>query len=281
MSVVNTNTNAVKVQAALVQSTRNIDQTMASLSTGKRINSAADDAAGSAIGTKLATQSRSLNMAVRNTNDGISMMQTADGAAGGIQDMLYRMKELAVQAVNDTYSADERFVLNDEFQHLESQIRDTVANTTWSSTSLRPMKLLDGSLNEGSGVATYHIGAMAGDGVAVTFADFDLSSQPLTTVRSLSTASDASTALTSIDGAINQVSSARATWGAAMNRLVHAGDNATQVSRNLVESHSRIMDTDYAQATAELARSMILNEAGSAMLSQANQQPYYVLALLS
>lgn len=276
MSVVNTNTNAVKVQAALVQSTRNIDQTMATLSTGKRINSAADDAAGSAIGTKLATQSRSLNMAVRNTNDGISMMQTADGAAGGIQDMLYRMKELAVQAVNDTYSADERTVLNDEFQHLESQIRDTVTNTTWNT-----MRLLDGSLNSNSGVATYHVGASAGDGVAVTFADFDLSAQPLTTVRSLSTASEASTALTSIDGAINQVSSARATWGAAMNRLVHAGDNATQVSRNLVESHSRIMDTDYAQATAELARSMILNEAGSAMLSQANQQPYYVLALLS
>ena len=280
MSVVNTNTNALRAEGALVQNTRRLDQAMASLSTGKRINSAADDAAGSAIGTKLATQSRSLNMAVRNTNDGISMMQTADGAAGGIQNMLYRMKELAVQAVNDTYSAEERFVLNDEFQHLESQIRDTVANTTWSSTSLRPMKLLDGSLN-GSGVATYHVGAMAGDGVAVTFADFDLSAQPLTTARSLSTASNASNALTSIDGAINQVSSARATWGAAMNRLVHAGDNATQVSRNLVESHSRIMDTDYAQATADLARTMILNEAGSAMLSQANQQPYYVLALLS
>jgi flagellin len=276
MSVVNTNTNALRVEGALVQNTRLLDHTMATLSTGKRINSAADDAAGSAIGTKLTTQARSLNMAVRNTNDGISMMQTADGAAGGIQDMLYRMKELAVQAGNDTYSADERFVLNDEFQHLESQIRDTVANTTWNS-----MKLLDGSLNSNSGVATYHVGAAAGDGVAVTFADFDLSAQPLTTARTIDTASNASTALTSIDGAINQISTARATWGAAMNRLVHAGDNATQVSRNLVESQSRIMDTDYAQATAELARAMIMNEAGSAMLSQANQQPYYVLALLS
>lgn len=276
MSIVNTNTNALRVEGALVQNTRRLDHTMASLSTGKRINSAADDAAGSAIGAKLATQAKSLNMAVRNTNDGISMMQTADGAAGGIQDMLYRMKELAVQAGNDTYSAEERFVLNDEFQHLESQIRDTVANTTWNS-----MKLLDGSLNSNSGVATYHVGAAAGDGVAVTFADFDLSAQPLTTARTIDTASNASTALTSIDGAINQISTARATWGAAMNRLVHAGDNATQVSRNLVESQSRIMDTDYAQATAELARAMIMNEAGSAMLSQANQQPYYVLALLS
>lgn len=276
MSVVNTNTNALRVEGALVQNTRRLDYNMASLSTGKRINSAADDAAGSAIGAKLATQSRSLNMAVRNTNDGISMMQTADGAAGGIQDMLYRMKELAVQAGNDTYSAEERYVLNDEFQHLESQIRDTVANTTWNS-----MKLLDGSLNSNSGVATYHVGAAARDGVAVTFADFDLSAQPLTTARMIDTASNASNALTSIDGAINQISTARATWGAAMSRLVHAGDNATQVSRNLVESHSRIMDTDYAQATAELARAMILDQAGSAMLTQANQQPYYVLALLS
>lgn len=276
MSIVNTNTNALRVEGALVQNTRQLDHAMASLSTGKRINSAADDAAGSAIGAKLATQSRSLNMAVRNTNDGISMMQTADGAAGGIQDMLYRMKELAVQAANDTYSAEDRYVLNDEFQHLESQIRDTVANTTWNS-----MKLLDGSLNSNSGVARYHVGAAAGDGVSVTFADFDLSAQPLTTARTIDTASNANTALTSIDGAINQISTARATWGAAMNRLVHAGDNAAQVSRNLVESQSRIMDTDYAQATAELARAMILDQAGSAMLSQANQQPYYVLALLS
>ncbi|MFY9183426.1 MAG: flagellin [Limnohabitans sp.] len=276
MSVVNTNTNALRAEGALVQNTRRLDQTLATLSTGKRINSSADDAAGSAISTKLATQSRSLNMAVRNTNDGISMMQTADGAAGGIQDMLYRMKELAVQAGNDSYSAEDRYVLNDEFQHLESQIRDTVANTTWNS-----MKLLDGSLNSNSGVATYHVGAAARDGVAVTFADFDLSAQPLTTARMIDTASNASNALTSIDGAINQISTARATWGAAMSRLVHAGDNATQVSRNLVESHSRIMDTDYAQATAELARAMILDQAGSAMFTQANQQPYYVLALLS
>ena len=133
MSAVNTNIQARQVQSALAQNTRHLDHTMAGLSTGKRINSASDDSAGSAISTKLATQARSLNMAVRNTNDGISMMQTADGAAGGIQDMLYRMKELAVQSINDTYSSDERTVLNSEFQHLESQIRDTVANTTWNS----------------------------------------------------------------------------------------------------------------------------------------------------
>jgi flagellin len=275
MSAVNTNIQARQVQSALAQNTRHLDHTMAGLSTGKRINSASDDSAGSAISTKLATQARSLNMAVRNTNDGISMMQTADGAAGGIQDMLYRMKELAVQSINDTYSSDERTVLNSEFQHLESQIRDTVANTTWNS-----MKLLDGSLGNSSSLAKYQVGASADDMVAVTFADLDLTTKPLTTSRTIDTGANANTALTSIDGAINQISTARATWGAAMNRLMHAGDNAIQASQNLGKSYGRIMDTDYAKATSELARSMILDQAGAAMLSQANQQPYYVLALL-
>lgn len=276
MTIVNTNIQAMSAQNALALNNRSMSEATTQLTTGKRINSAADDAAGSAIGSKLATQARSLNMAVRNTNDGITMMQTADGAAGGIQDMLYRMKELAVQAVNDTNSSDERTALNSEFQALESQIRDTVANTTWNG-----IKLLDGSLGNNSGVATYHVGAASGDGVAVTFADFDLSAQPLTTSRNIDSGSDAQTALESIDRAVDQVSRARASWGAAMNRLVHAGDNAIQVSQNLGASYGRIMDTNYAQATAELARTMILDRAGSAMLSQAKQQPMYVLALLS
>jgi flagellin len=280
MTIVNSNIKALAAQQALTVNNRALSDATAQLSTGKRINSSADDAAGSAISSKLTTQARSLNMAVRNTNDGISMMQTADGAAGGIQDMLYRMKELAVQAINDTNSNDERTALNNEFQQLESQIRNTVANTTWNG-----MKLLDGSIGNNTGVATYHVGAASNDGVAVAFEDFlafDLNTRPLATPgRAIDTGANANTALGTIDGAINQISSARATWGAAMNRLVHAGDNAANVSMNLVESNSRIVDTDYAQATAELARSMILNQAGSAMLSQANQQPYYVLALLS
>lgn len=275
MSVVNFNLQATKAQNSLVQNNRVLSETMAQLSTGSRINSAADDAAGLAISNKLTTQARSLNVAVRNTNDGISMMQTADGAAGGIQDMLYRMKELAVQSVNDTNSNDERTALNSEFQQLESQIHDTVANTTWNG-----MKLLDGTVGN-AGTVGYHVGAASNDSFNVTYADFDLAAQPLTTARTIDTGANATTALNSIDGAITQISNARATWGAAMNRLVHAGDNAANVSMNLAESNSRIMDTDYAQTTADLARSMILNQAGSAMLSQANQQPYYVLALLS
>jgi flagellin len=275
MTTVNTNMQALSAQNALALNNRTMNAVTAQLSTGKRINSAADDTAGISISSKLTTQARSLNMAVRNTNDGISMMQTADGAAGDIQSMLFRMKELAVQAVNDTNSVTERTALNNEFQRLESQIRDTVANTTWNG-----MVLLDGTVGN-AGTVGYHVGAASNDSFNVTYADFDLAAQPLTTARTIDTGTNATTALTSIDGAINQINSARATWGAAMNRLVHAGDNAANVSMNLTESNGRIVDTDYAQATAELARSMILNQAGSAMLSQANQQPYYVLALLS
>lgn len=275
MSTVNTNIRALATQNALTLNNRAMSDATAQLSTGKRLNSAADDAAGMTISAKLTSLARSLNMAVRNTNDGISMMQTADGAAGGIQEMLYRMKELAVQAVNDTHSANERTALNSEFQQLETQIRNTVANTTWNG-----MNLLDGTVGN-AGTVGYHVGAMANDNVSVTYADFDLAGQPLTSARAIDTGMNATTALNSIDGAINQIGMARANWGAAMNRLLHAGDNAANVSMNLTESNSHIMDTDYAQATAELARSLILNEAGSAMMSQANQQPYYVLALLS
>jgi flagellin len=275
MTIVNSNIKALASQQALVLNNRALSDSTAQLSTGKRINSSADDAAGSAISSRLTTQARSLNMAVRNTNDGISMMQTADGASGGIQEKLYRMKELAIQAVNDTNSTLDRTALNTEFQQLETQIRSTVANTTWNG-----MKLLDGTVGN-AGTVGYHVGAAPNDSFNVTYADFDLAAQPLTTARAIDTGSNATTALASIDGAINQINSARATWGAAMNRLVHAGDNAANVSMNLSESNSRIVDTDYAQVTADLARSMILSEAGSAMLSQANQQPYYVLALLS
>ncbi len=275
MTIVNSNIRALAAQQALTLNNRALSEATSQLSTGKRINSSADDTAGSAISSKLITQARSLNMAVRNTNDGISMMQTADGAAGGIQEMLYRMKELAVQAVNDTNSANERTALNTEFQALETQIRNTVANTTWNG-----INLLDGTVGN-AGTVRYHVGAASNDSLNVAYADFDLGVQPLTTARAIDTGTNATTALNSIDGAINQISSARATWGAAINRLVHAGDNAANVSMNLAESNSRIVDTDYAQTTADLARSLILNEAGSAMLSQANQQPYYVLALLS
>ena len=275
MTVVNTNTQAMFANKALAQAHRQQSESSTQLATGKRINSASDDAAGSSISSKMSTQVISLNMAVRNSNDGISMMQTADGAAAGIQDMLHRMRELSLQASNDTNSLDDKASLNYEFQQLETQIRSTVANTSWNG-----IKLLDGNVNT-TGVAKYQVGSGASDSVAVTFADFDLTAKPLTTVRSIEDNTKAKAAMASIDGAIEQVSNARATWGSAMNTLVHAANSATNMSMNMSASYSRIVDTDYAQATAELAKSLILDHAGTAMLSQANQQPGYVLALLS
>jgi flagellin len=276
MTTVNTNIQALSARQALTVNSRAMNDAMAQLSTGKRLNSASDDASGIAISTLLTTQARSLNMAVKNTNDGISMIQTADGAAAGIQDMLYRMKELAVQSANDTYSEEQKAFLDSEFQLLESQISNTITNTSWNG-----INLLDGSLGNNTGVASYHVGAASGSSLAVNFESFNINSKPLAgETRAIDSSANSNLAITSIDGAIEQISSARASWGAAMNVMVHAGNNAMQVSQNLSESNSRIMDTDYAQTTAELARTMILDQAGKAMLSQANQQPYYVLALL-
>jgi flagellin len=281
MTVVNTNTQAMFANKALAQSHRLQSESSSQLATGKRVNSASDDAAGSAISSKLSTQVISLNMAVRNSNDGISMMQTADGAASGIQDILHRMRELALQANNGTNSDHEINSMSDEFDKLQEQITSTVANTSWNG-----MKLLDGSVNV-NGVANYHVGATADDSIAVKFANFNLASAPLMADRSIErTVGDdgnpnAKDAIVSIDGAIEQISNARATWGSAMNTLVHAASSATNMSMNMSASYSRIVDTDYAQATADLAKSLILDHAGTAMLSQANQQPGYVLALLS
>jgi flagellin len=141
------------------------------------------------------------------------------------------------------------------------------------------MKLLDGTVGN-AGTVSYHVGAKSNDRVNVVFAEFDLAAQPLTTARTINTRANASTALTSIDGAINQINTARSTWGAAMNRLVHAGDNAANVSMNLTESSSRIMDTDYALEAAKLATQQILQQSSSAMLAQANALPNSVLSLL-
>ena len=196
MTTVNTNIQALSARQALAVNSRALNDAMDQLSTGKRLNSASDDAAGSSISTLLTTQARSLNMAVKNTNDGISMMQTADGAAAGIQDMLYRMKELAVQAANDTYSLEQKTSLDDEFQSLEAQITQSISNTKWNN-----IKLLDGSLGSNTGVARYHIGSASGSSVEVDFEDFNINSKPLAgEARSIDTAANANLALTSIDG---------------------------------------------------------------------------------
>lgn len=276
-TVVNTNVLSLASQQSMVVNQHAMDKSMAQLATGQRINSVADDAAGLAMGNKMTAQIRSLDVAVRNANDGISMLQTADGATSEMTSMLVRMRELAIQSSNDTNGQAERDALQSEFLQLQEQAANTVTNTSWNG-----MKLLKGEAGT-NGVVKFHVGASSSDSIALPLAELNSNdvAAALGNSAAIDTRSKATATIDLIDKAMVQIDGERSQWGAMMNRLTYAADNASNVSMNTSASRSRIMDTDYAQATAELARSMIMNQAGTAMLSQANQQPYYVLALLS
>jgi len=268
MTSIATNTNATKAERAMVGATESVQQATAHLATGSRILSAADDSAGLAISTRMSSDMISLNRAMRNANDGVSMLQTADSASDDIGNTLVRMRELAIQAANGTYTDQDRSALNNEFAQLREHISTTVDATKWNNRSL-----LDGSM------ATAHlqIGATSNDAQTVDMADFK-GLQALSS--SIGTAAEAKSALDAIDDSLNAVDSKRVQWGAAMNRLVRASDASAHVTENLSASRSKIVDTDYAQATAELARAQIMQMAGKAMLSQATQSPMSVMRLL-
>lgn len=277
MPVVNTNTSALTIQNSITVNQRQLSHSMAQLSTGQRINSASDDAAGLAIGNKLATRALSLDAAVRNANDGISMLQTADGATSQITSMLIRMRELAIQSANDSNSESDRTALQTEFKNLQEQTGHIVGGTTWNG-----MKLLSGEAGSGTEVK-FQVGASSTDSISMPLAKLnnndDLSGALASSVD-IKSQSKASTSIGLIDKAITLVDGERSKWGAMMNRLTYAADHSANVSMNTKSSQSRFMDADYAQATANMARAMIIDQAGAAMLSQANQQPMYVLALL-
>lgn len=274
MTVINTNINALAAKNAMTLNQRDLSSAMQQLATGHRINSAADDAAGLAIGNKLTSQIRSLDMAVKNANDGISLLQTADAATSQITSMLDRMRELAIQSANDVYTESERTSLNDEVVELQAELTNVIENTQWNG-----MRILDGAAGQ-SGSVTLQVGAQAADVITVSMTS--LNSGAVSSVQSIdiSTQDGANSALATIDNAIAQIDESRGRWGAVVNRLTHAADNASNVSLNTQAARSGIVDSNYAKATAELARTLILDQAGAAMLSQANQQPYYVLALL-
>ena len=273
MTVINTNLKSLAAQQALVSNERSLRGAMEQLSTGKRINSAKDDAAGIAIANRLNTQVRGLAQAMRNAGDGVSMLQTADGASEEITNMLIRMRELAVQSVNGTNGAAERTALDSEFGELQSQIAQITDNTQWNG-----MNILNGSTS----AVSFQVGAGSGQTVSFSFMDLDASAVGLyvTAGTEILSSGSAASAISAIDNAIAAVDSFRSTAGAKMNRLVHAADNSSNVMTNTAASRSRIMDADYAKATSELARAQIVQQAGTAMLSQANQLPRMVLALL-
>jgi flagellin len=270
---VNTNTDALYTQQALTMNNRRLTKAIEQLSTGSRINSAGDDAAGLAISSQMTTQIRGLNQAVRNANDGISMLQTADGAAQTLTDMLIRMRELAVQSANGSNSGDERAALNSEFGELKKELNNITQNTTWNGRGI-----LDGS------VATVKFQVGAGDQQAITTAFKNFSTSVIglhvTSGMEILSASSATTAMGAITQAITAVDQARSQFGAKMNRLTYAADNAANAALQQSASRSRVLDADYAKVTSEMARAQIIEQAGTAMLSQANQMPRLVLALL-
>ena len=286
MAVVNTNVNATVAQNALVRNERQMNTAMERLSTGQRINGAKDDAAGLAISSRMTSQIRGLEVGIRNANDAISMISTADGALVEVTNMLQRMRELALQASNGTTTSSDRDYLNSEYQKLISEIDRIAQNTQWNGGSIL------NHTTTASSTFKYQVGANGGQTIAVDFGDFNNTGasgvmQNLNSANgsiaagtTASAMTTASAAVTSIDSAITAVNTQRATFGAAVNQLTYAVDNLASVKVNAEASRSRILDTDYAAETSELARTQIIQQAGTAMLAQANQLPQTVLSLL-
>ena len=251
---------------------------MEQLSTGKRINNSVDDVAGLAISTRLTAQIRGLNQAARNGNDGISLIQTAEGATEQTNNMLQRMRELAVQASNDTNNSDDRRFLNLEFQQLKTQITKIAEYTQWNGANI-----LDGTGGNGSGLVTFQVGANADQTITVTLPNMRTSPGGVLSNISgsvITSSISAGSALGSIITALDTVNNERAKMGAIISRLQFTIDNLFNVSTQSQQSRSRILDTDYAAATTELAKRNIIQQAAQAMLAQANQQPQLVLQLL-
>ena len=280
MAVINTNTGSLYAQQAMTTNARGLSTVMQQLSTGKRINNAVDDVAGMAISTRLTSQIRGLNQAVRNTNDGISLIQTAEGATEQVTNMLQRMRELAVQASNDTNNTNDRSYLDLEFQALSTQIGVIATNTQWNGSNV-----MDGtSRGSGSGVFSFQVGANSGQTIAVTLSNMTTTSGAgklsAITSNAITSTAAAGSALGTIITALDTVALERSNMGAVISRLQFTSDNLATVSAKAQESRSRIEDTDYSQATTELAKRNIIQQAAQAMLAQANQQPQSVLSLL-
>ena len=273
MSVINTNVNSLFAQNAMKVNNRALSTAMEQLSTGSRVNSAKDDAAGLSIGTTMTAQIRGMNQAVRNANDGISLLQTAEGAMIEQTNMLQRMRELAVQSVNETLDDTQRGYLNDEFTALKSQIDDVANNTTWNSKSL-----LTGSASTPT-TFTFQVGANKDNTLSVDVAGTTKTALEIESMD-IETIDGASTAIADIDKSIDAINSSRAKIGAGINRLTYVTDNLSNVIQNTAASRSQIVDTDYATTTTNLARAQIIQQAATAMLAQANQSPQSVLALL-
>ena len=274
---VNTNLFSLNAQRSLSKSQSSLSTSMQRLSSGLRINSAADDAAGLAISQRMSAQVRGMNVAIRNANDGISLAQTADSALASVGDSLQRMRELAVQAQNSTNSGSDKDSLNQEFQQLGSEIGRVLAGTTFNGGAI---------LGASAGALTFQIGAntTVNDSITVTTTDMtvDPSITAVTAAVIDSTAAIATlnTVVNDIDAALDDVNGKRAIFGATQNRFSAVITNLQSSVENQSAARSRIMDADFASETANMSRAQILQQAGTAMVAQANQLPQQVLKLL-
>ncbi len=271
---INTNLNSLNAQRNLASSQGSLSIAMQRLSSGLRVNSAKDDAAGLAIAERMNAQVRGMNVAARNANDGISLSQTAEGALGKIGDAMQRMRELAVQSANGTNNAQDRDNLQAEFQQLNDEVARIVAGTKFNGTVL-----FDGS----NASFSFQVGAGTDATDTLTINSVDLTAT-VAAVGALNIAGIDSTgalaAITALDTGISDTTTARASFGAAQNRFDSVIGSLTVFAENLSAARGRIMDADFAAETAALSRAQILQQAGNAMVAQANQLPQQVLTLL-
>ncbi len=272
--IINTNLISLNAQRNLSSTNNSLSQAVQRLSSGLRVNSAKDDAAGLAIAERMNAQVRGMNVAIRNANDGISMAQTADGALGQVSDIAQRMRELAVQAMNATNGTGDLANLDTEFQQLAQEITRTIGGTQFNGTAI---------LAAGAGALNFQVGAGTTTNDQITITTNNLATDTTVTAVTagdVKTAAAAKIAADDIDKLLDKVNTERAMYGAAQNRL-SATIATLQVSvESQSAARSRIMDADFAAETANLTRAQVLQQAGTAMLSQANQVPNGVLKLL-
>ena len=274
MSGINTNLASLNTARNLSSSQMAVGQAVQRLSSGLRVNSAKDDSAGLAIAERFNSQIKGMNVAIRNANDAVSLAQTAEGALSKVSDMLQRMRELAVQSANATNSASDRTNLDGEYDQIGSEITRTLAGTSFNGTNM---------LGANAGTLTFQVGAgtTANDTIAITTTRMDNhATMTAVSTGSITTAALATTSITALDAAIDLVTTERSSYGASQNRFESAIGVLQVSAENSAASRSRIVDADYATETAALSRAQVLQQAGTAMLAQANQMPNQVLTLL-
>ena len=273
MLSINTNVGALKAAQASYSVNKSMEVSMERLSTGKRINSSIDDAAGLQIANRLTAEIQGLNMSVRNAADAQAMLATAEGATKEIHLILLRMRELAVQASNGTMDTADRAAVSSEFTALEEEINRIGDDTTWAG-----IKLLDGSYSVAT-AGRFQIGPDASQDITHRIEDLATTAINIVAAIDMTTFTKAQSAITALDKSISQVGTEREQMGAVMNRLDHTIANLQQVSTNLAQAKGRIVDADFAAETSNLARTQVLQQASMAMLAQANAAKQNILTL--